>query len=123
MNTIGTISYPNLLKRSALLGIAALTLGLSGCAVYPAGYSYGYTSETIVSGPVVRYAPPPPREEIIGIAPYVGAVWLPGHWVWRDRWVWHRGYWGRPPHRGARWAPGGWDRDDDGWRWHRGDWH
>lgn len=43
---------------------------------------------------VVAFGPPPNRVEVIGVAPYRGAVWIPGHWVRaRRNWVWVRGYW------------------------------
>lgn len=42
----------------------------------------------------VGYGPPPRRVEVIGRAPYRGAVWIPGHWTRARRdWVWVRGYW------------------------------
>lgn len=123
MNTFPLIRHSTALRRSALLGMIGITVGLGGCAVYPAGYGYGYTSETVVTGPVVRYEPPPPRVEVVGVAPFMGAIWMPGNWVWRDRWAWHRGHWAHPPHPRAQWAPGRWHRDNDGWRWRDGRWH
>jgi hypothetical protein len=37
---------------------------------------------------------PRPRVEVNGVAPYRGAVWVPGHYVRAHReWVWVRGYW------------------------------
>jgi len=45
----------------------------------------------------VRSAPPaPPVEqvEVVGPAPYVGAVWVRGHWVWmHGGYVWVAGHW------------------------------
>ena len=42
----------------------------------------------------VALVPPPARVEVIGVAPYRGAVWVPGHWSRaRYNWVWVRGYW------------------------------
>ncbi len=47
---------------------------------------------------VAPTAPPPARVEAIPEAPCYGAVWLPGHWVWRARtWVWLVGRWTLPP--------------------------
>ena len=108
-------------KRSRHLAAAAgtLVLGtlLGGCTVYP---HHAYYSGAVVVGS----APPHARVEIIGVAPWPGAVWIGGHWVWRDRWVWQRGYWSRPPHTGARWAPGRWTRQSPShWRWEPGRWH
>jgi hypothetical protein len=114
---------PSILRRTILLGIVGSALGLGGCAVYPAGYGDVYSSETIVTGPVVRYNPPQPRVEVVGVAPFIGAVWIPGNWVWRDRWSWNSGHWARPPHARSRWAPGSWHHDRRGWRWHDGHWH
>jgi hypothetical protein len=40
--------------------------------------------------------PPPPQAEIVGVAPYQGAVWVGGHWAWRPRlgtYVWVPGHW------------------------------
>lgn len=42
--------------------------------------------------------PPPPQEEVITVAPFGGAVWMPGVWVWHRRhrrYEWRRGYWRR----------------------------
>jgi uncharacterized lipoprotein YajG len=37
---------------------------------------------------------PAPRVEVIGVAPYRGAVWVQGHYIRAHRdWVWVRGYW------------------------------
>jgi hypothetical protein len=42
----------------------------------------------------VAFVSPAPRVEVIGVAPYRGAVWYSGHWVrGRRDWVWVRGYW------------------------------
>lgn len=51
---------------------------------------------SLASGCVTRVAllPPPARVEVIGVRPYRGAVWVPGHWVRaRYDWVWVHGYW------------------------------
>ncbi|MDE1921684.1 MAG: YXWGXW repeat-containing protein [Candidatus Omnitrophica bacterium] len=52
----------------------------------------------VVAAPVVAVvpAPPQPQVEVIGVAPYRGAVWVKGHWAWRPRfgrYVWIRGHW------------------------------
>jgi YXWGXW repeat-containing protein len=40
--------------------------------------------------------PPPVIVEERGYAPYVGAVWVSGHWAWqKHHWVWIRGHWRR----------------------------
>ncbi len=65
---------------SALL----LSLMLSGCVAYGEAYIP---------------APPPPQDEVVGIAPFTGAIWVPGFWDWHRRhrgYRWHEGYWRRP---------------------------
>ncbi|MEA2162681.1 MAG: hypothetical protein QOK37_808 [Thermoanaerobaculia bacterium] len=50
----------------------------------------------LVAGCATRVAlvAPVPRVEVIGVAPYRGAVWVPGHYIRARRdWVWVRGYW------------------------------
>lgn len=132
--------YTGWLLGGVLLG----GLSLSGCAVaypneYSAGYSSGYASSdnVIVGVDYGRPRPPPPPYEAIGIAPFYGAIWLPGQWVWRDRWVWNRGQWGGRQaapryYPGPAWGyapppryPGygyGYGRGDDRWRHHNHHW-
>jgi hypothetical protein len=116
MNTLPLIRHSLALRRATLLGIIGITAGLGGCAVYPAGYGYGYASETVVTRPVVRYEAPPPRVTVVGVAPFAGAIWAPRHRGWRDGLYSHRGYWAHPR---AGWGHGGRHRDNDGW--HRRD--
>ncbi|MCG3188786.1 MAG: hypothetical protein LKCHEGNO_00972 [Burkholderiaceae bacterium] len=104
------------------VAVAACVVGLSGCVVAPLGYydadgSYGEATT------VTDVAPPAPYSETVGVAPFVGAIWLGGYWGWRGgRYAWVPGHWGhaRPgyvwhpyhwaPH-GNRWAlSGGWRR-------------
>jgi hypothetical protein len=40
--------------------------------------------------------PPPLLPEVVLAAPYPGACWMWGHWIWsphHGRNVWYRGYW------------------------------
>ena len=47
-------------------------------------------AEVVVADPV----PPPPQVEVIGTAPWGGARWVRGHYVWKhERWEWRRGHW------------------------------
>ncbi len=95
------------LRFSVLLA----TLALAGCAVPASG-----EAELNVAVP-----PPPARVEVVGVAPFPGAVWIRGHWIRRgDDWVWIKGYWARRPVPYARWIPGHWVLR--GWGWHR-HWH
>lgn len=71
-------------KRNLIIAITALfllTLG-SGCARKVVVYE--------------KPAPPAPKTEIRPASPYHGAVWVPGHWEWRNRrrgYVWVPGHW------------------------------
>ena len=99
---------------------AVLTMGLAsglalpGCVVVPDQGHY--------AGRVVMVAPPPPRVEVIGVAPAPGYVWAGGYWGWvggRHEWV--PGHWvaGRP---GRHWVAHAWVREGDGWRLRPGHW-
>lgn len=79
--------------RAAAACAALLAAGLlGGCAVYaPPPPVYDPYGGAVVVGPPVA------------VAPYPGAIWIEGGWVWRG---------------GQRqWAPGRWDRGyGRGWR-------
>jgi hypothetical protein len=101
--------------RTALLGGLVLASLLSGCVIAPARPYYRDEG-------VVAVAPPPPREEIIGVAPAVGYIWLGGYWGWNGgRHVWYGGHWeaGRPGHY---WVPHAWVQGGGGWRLNPGHW-
>lgn len=69
------------MKRLIATSLLALSLTAAGCATRVA---------------FVAPLPPRARVEVIGVAPYRGAVWVPGHWVYsryRGEWFWVRGYW------------------------------
>jgi hypothetical protein len=37
--------------------------------------------------------PPPPKREPMGVAPYPGAHWVQGEWIWRHgQWEWVPGH-------------------------------
>ena len=100
--------------KSAKILLASVLLGgaLSACVVAP---EPGY-------GVVAYSAPPAPQYEVVGVAPYPGAIWIGGSWFWEGgRYGWHQGYWERP-RPGYRWAPHRWYRDRNGWREERGHW-
>lgn len=95
------------LRRPALALVAAamISTGAAGCVA------------------VVRSAPPATRYEVVGAAPFPGAVWIEGHWVWRFcGWRWVRGHWAARPWRGAVWNRGHWRETRRGWRWMPGHW-
>jgi hypothetical protein len=69
-------------SRAQLL-LLAVPVVMSACTVQP----------VVVER---RPAPPAPRVEVVGVAPYTGAHWVRGHWGWRHgRWEWIPGHWSR----------------------------
>jgi hypothetical protein len=90
---------------------------LSGCAADP-GF-YNGRAEV-----VIHSSPPPLRDEVIGVAPWHGAIWIRGHWARHgDDFVWRKGYWASRPDDDARWVPGHWvERRHDRWVWRPGHW-
>ena len=51
-------------------------------------------------------APPPPRViRVRPLAPGPGYLWVDGYWYpMNNRYVWHNGYYTRPPYEGAVWV-------------------
>lgn len=112
---------PTLAALAALLGAAAL----SGCVVAPPRQQVVYRTAPApqVQTEVIYadVAPPPPQQEIIGVAP-AGYFWLSGAWFWEGgRHVWHPGHW--EAHRpGYQWTPHQWVQTGHGWQMHGGFW-
>jgi hypothetical protein len=74
-------------------------------------------AEVVVPGP-----PPAERVEVVGVAPYPGAVWVRGHWRWNGyAHVWVAGHWQRP-RAGYVWEPAHWVAGPGGWRFVPGHW-
>ena len=97
---------------AAVIAIGGLLLG--GCVVEPAQPYY-------VSEPVM-VAPPPPRVEVVGVAPAPGYIWIEGFWGWSGRHhEWRPGHW-EAPRPGYSWRPHQWQRDGSHWRERRGYW-
>lgn len=96
-------------KRWLSAGFVILGTLLSGCAANGAA--------------VVRFAPPPPRYAVIGVAPGPGYVWTEGFWDWRGaNYVWVAGRWMRPPRLRAVWVSGAWVEGRCGYEFRRGHW-
>jgi|SRR5579883_210030 len=98
------------MKPKWMLSAALAAISLTACA--GGGYVY-YAS-----------APPPPlREEVFGVAPGPGFVWISGYWGYRgNNYVWIPGRWERPPRPGARWEAGRWERHGSRWGYREGHW-
>lgn len=108
---------PGRLASLTLFVVVASSLVLGGCIIAPAPPAYRY----YVSEPV-PVAPPPPREEVIGVAPVQGYVWIAGYWGWvGGRHAWVPGRW-ETPRSGYRWVPHRWVHEGQGWRLHEGHW-
>jgi len=94
---------------------AALAAGLASPLAFAQRHGH-YIGETVV------VAPPPPRVEVIGVAPHPGWVWERGYWNWVDgRHVWVGGHW-VAPRRGYDWQPHVWVHERRGWRMREGYW-
>src|ERR1700722_13894495 len=74
-----------------LLSLLVLSVGLAAAVDLSIGVNIG--------------APPPIRVETRPIAPGPDFLWVDGYWyVVGGRYVWHSGYWSRPPYAGAHWV-------------------
>jgi hypothetical protein len=92
-----------------LTSIVLATLLAAGSTVGCAVHTYG---------PVVG-RPPPGRMFAREHRP--GFVWIPGRWVWQDRWIWEEGYW-VPERPGWIYAPGIWLEVGGHYQWRPGRW-
>ena len=104
-------------SRTSVAVSLLLTALLSGCVIAPARPYYRD------EGPYeVAPQPPPPRDEVIGVAPVVGYLWLGGYWGWSaGRHLWVGGHW-EAPRPGYRWMPHNWVQIRGGWRLNPGRW-
>jgi len=64
--------------------------------------------------------PPPPRAYRVPAQPGPAYHWIEGYWYPRNgRWVWHDGYWTRPPFPDSYWVQPYWE----GGRYYEGYWY
>lgn len=71
----------------------------------------------------VPLPPPPPRVEVIGVAPSPGHVWVAGFHRWDGKaHVWVPGHWIVRPHAHAVWVKGHWKHHARGYYWVEGHW-
>jgi hypothetical protein len=71
---------------------------------------------------LVYSAPPAPRAEAPAVRPSMSDVWVPGHWTYRNEWVWISGSWQMPPPGRHAWVSGQWSREPNDWRYTPGYW-
>lgn len=73
----------------------------------------------------ITFGPPPPRREIIIQAPYPGAIWIPGYYVYDGRvasYVWVPGRWQAPPAPRQVWVAPRYVRHADHYDYYEGGW-
>lgn len=105
------IDVPRLSRRMAL---GVLVAGAIGAGASVMAQPHGDDR--------VRRAPPPPRRERIPRPPFRGAVWVPGHWSWKNRrYVWVGGRYLRPQ-PGKHWTAGRWHQNGGYWVYVPGRW-
>ncbi len=105
-------------KEKAVLGLLTVLLA-SGCVTRRV-----VVHDRVPVQPVlVVQEPPPPRSEVVGVAPSSAHVWVPGYWQWTGRkYVWHGGHWEKRPTTGATYVEGHWEKQPQGWVWVPGMW-
>lgn len=102
------------LKSLLLCSALALTTGVAstGCAPPPPpGAVY------------VARRPPRDRDEVIGVRPGPGHIWMRGYWRWEhDDYAWTPGRWAVAERGFHDWAPGRWRHERRGWYYVEGRW-
>lgn len=89
--------------RPLFLGVLAAAI-TSGCVLSararPVGVYYAADSEVYVTQPM-----PPPRVEVVTVAPSSDMLWVNGYWGWSGgAYAWNAGRWQRPSHPGYVWV-------------------
>ena len=80
--------------------------------------SMGCASRTVY----VQKAPPVVKVEKPGPKPYTNAMWVSGHWTWKNgRYVWVSGHWTKTV-KGKTWVAGRWKKTARGYVWVKGYW-
>lgn len=100
---------------ASLCALAVATAAMTGCATEAVAVRPHF-------GEVVTVAPPLPQAEVMGVAPFAGAVWAPGYWNWvGGKHVWVAGRW-EHPREGLYWEPHTWVHVGGGWHLREGYW-
>jgi hypothetical protein len=97
------------MKRLLKLSAALILLIVPATAQAQVSFSFSF------GGP-----PPPPRVYRVPAQPGREFQWVEGYWYpLNGRWVWHDGYWTRPPLAGSYWVQPYWQ----GGRYFEGYWY
>ena len=109
------------MNKAALRNVVAsliIATSLSAC-VYETRPRGGVVYDDVA---VTEVGPPPPQQEVYGVAPGPGYFWIGGIWFWEGgRHVWHPGHW-EAPRAGYRWVPHHWDHVGNAWHLRGGRW-
>jgi hypothetical protein len=89
-------------KLMALIFLAGTAVFAGPRVFVGVGFGGGY----VAPAPVAVYAPPPaPVLTYVPPMPAPGYTWVAGYYYpVGPRWVWHAGYWARPPYAHAYWV-------------------
>ncbi|HPG39575.1 MAG TPA: hypothetical protein PLP19_00040 [bacterium] len=67
----------------------------------------------------------PPANKVVVVTtprPHANAVWVKGHWCWKNNaYLWNDGKW-IDPKPGCVWVDGHWKNTRHGWEWIEGHW-
>jgi hypothetical protein len=100
-----------LFAKSILGAALAVSLGSAALAQPMPAYPPGWR------------APPPPRVEVVPLAPGAAYAWVPGHWRWTgSRYVWVRGHYAIREAGWHHWVDGHWAVIAGRWAWIPGHW-
>lgn len=87
----------NSFPRDRLMVLMLGSLLLAGCTLFESNSqpTTVQREQVVVREPVlVRDTPPPPRTEVITVAPSPHHIWTSGYWTRDDgSWTWQSGYW------------------------------
>ena len=93
---------------------------VTGAQYFPVYYNSNFQP---IPGGYIQQAPPGVQLESVGIAPYPGMVWVPGHQEWNgSQYTWRSGEWVYLPGGYTAFVPGKWQSNQYGWYWVNGYW-
>lgn len=96
-----------LMAGSSLFAETHFSFGVNLGGYGPGYYGPGYYGPAYYAPPAYYVAQPPPPVRYYAPPPAPGPefTWVGGYWYpVGGRYIWHAGYWSRPPYRGAFWV-------------------